>query len=73
MWLLPLFPSVAAFATRTFYRTTVSGGDIPREGPLLLAGNHPNSLLDPLFLAAVARRPVRFLAKAPLFSNPWTS
>lgn len=73
MWLLPLFPRVAAFATRTFYRTTITGGDIPRDGPLLLAGNHPNSLLDPLFLAAVARRPVRFLAKAPLFSNLWTS
>lgn len=73
MWLLPLFPRVAAFATRTFYRTTTSGGDIPRAGPLLLAANHPNSLLDPLFLAAVARRPVRFLAKAPLFSNMWTS
>jgi glycerol-3-phosphate O-acyltransferase/dihydroxyacetone phosphate acyltransferase len=73
MWLLPLFPRVAAFATRTFYRTTVTGGDIPLDGPLLLTGNHPNSLLDPLFLAAVARRPVRFLAKAPLFSNPWTA
>lgn len=73
MWLLPLFPRVAAFATRTFYRTTIAGGEIPRDGPLLLVGNHPNSLLDPLFLAAVARRPVRFLAKAPLFSNPWTS
>ncbi|MGI8619909.1 MAG: lysophospholipid acyltransferase family protein [Gemmatimonadaceae bacterium] len=68
-----MFPRVAAFATRTFYRTTVAGGDVPRHGPLLLVGNHPNSLLDPLFLAAVARRPVRFLAKAPLFSNPWTS
>ena len=73
MWLLPLFPRVAAFATGTFYRTTITGGDIPRDGPLLLVGNHPNSLLDPLFLAAVARRPVRFLAKAPLFSDPWTS
>lgn len=73
MWLMPLFPRVAAFATRTFYRVELSGGDIPRVGPVLLAGNHPNSLLDPLFLAAVARRPVRFLAKAPLFSNPWTS
>ena len=73
MWLLPLFPRVAAFATRTFYRTTIIGGDIPRDGPLLLVGNHPNSLLDPLFLAAAASRPVRFLAKAPLFSNPWTS
>lgn len=73
MWLLPLFSRLAAFATRTFYRTTVTGGVIPREGPLLLMGNHPNSMLDPLFLAAIARRPVRFLAKAPLFSNPWTS
>lgn len=73
MWLLPLFPRVAAFATKTFYRTTVVGGAIPREGPLLLVGNHPNSLLDPLFLASVAKRPVRFLAKAPLFSNPLTS
>lgn len=73
MWLLPLFPRVAALAARTFYRTTISGGEIPRDGPLLLVGNHPNSLLDPLFLAAVARRPVRFLAKAPLFSNPWTA
>lgn len=73
MWLLPLFPRVAAFATRTFYRTTITGGGIPRDGPLLLVGNHPNSLLDPLFLAAVARRPVRFLAKAPLFSNRWTA
>ena len=73
MWLLPLFPRVAGLATRTFYRTSVSGGEIPREGPLLLVGNHPNSLLDPLFLAAVAQRPVRFLAKAPLFSDPRTS
>ncbi|HUR92848.1 MAG TPA: lysophospholipid acyltransferase family protein [Gemmatimonadaceae bacterium] len=73
MWLLPLFPRVAAFATHTFYKTTVTGGTIPTEGPLVLVGNHPNSLLDPLFLVSVARRPVRFLAKAPLFSNPWTS
>ena len=73
MWFLPLFPGIAAFATRIFYRTTVVGGAIPREGPLLLVGNHPNSLLDPLFLASAAKRPVRFLAKAPLFSSPLTS
>lgn len=73
MWLLPLFPPVAGFATRIFYRVTISDGGVPADGPLLLVGNHPNSLLDPLFLAAVAGRPVRFLAKAPLFSNLWTA
>lgn len=73
MWLLPALPALASFAVKTFYRATVVGPPVPERGPLLLVGNHPNSLLDPLFLAAVARRPVRFLAKAPLFSNPWTS
>jgi 1-acyl-sn-glycerol-3-phosphate acyltransferase len=40
---------------------------VPSNGPVLLIANHPNSLLDPTLVAAVARRPVRFLAKAPLF------
>jgi 1-acyl-sn-glycerol-3-phosphate acyltransferase len=32
--------------------------------------NHPNSLVDPIFLLCLAPRPVSFLAKAPLFSLP---
>ena len=36
---------------------------------MLLVANHPNSLLDPAMVAVAARRPVRFLAKAPLFSD----
>ena len=31
--------------------------------------NHPNSLLDPTLVAASTDRPVRFLAKAPLFTD----
>jgi 1-acyl-sn-glycerol-3-phosphate acyltransferase len=36
---------------------------------VLLVANHPNSLLDPVLVQAVAGRPVRFLAKAPLFTD----
>lgn len=70
MWLLPVFSQVSSVAVRTFYRLTVAGGRVPRQGPVLLVANHPNSLMDPALVAAVAGRPVRFLAKAPLFTDP---
>ncbi|HUF65863.1 MAG TPA: 1-acyl-sn-glycerol-3-phosphate acyltransferase [Gemmatimonadaceae bacterium] len=43
---------------------------MPATGPVLLVANHPNSLLDPFLVTVAAQRPVRFLAKAPLFSDP---
>lgn len=70
MWLLPALSSVSAFATRLYYRFSVVGGDVPRTGPVLLVANHPNSLIDPAMVATTARRPVRFLAKASLFTHP---
>lgn len=70
MWLLPFFSQVASLAVRGFYRLRADGGRVPRSGPALLVANHPNSLLDPATVVAVAGRPVRFLAKAPLFSDP---
>lgn len=69
MWLSPLFPWVARVGAFTYYRMRSGGETVPRRGPVLLVANHPNSLLDPLLVAAVARRPVRFLAKAPLFAD----
>lgn len=70
MWLLPVLSAICSLAGRLFYRLSVDGSPVPREGPVLLVANHPNSLIDPLIVAAVAGRPVRFLAKAPLFSDP---
>lgn len=70
MWLLPLFSPIARLALGTFYRFRMSGAAVPAVGPVLLVANHPNSLLDPAALVAVADRPVRFLAKAPLFIDP---
>lgn len=70
MWLLPAFSAIGRIATRTYYRLRVEGFSVPDRGPILLVANHPNSLLDPALVAAAARRPVRFLAKAPLFKVP---
>ncbi|HJS75206.1 MAG TPA: 1-acyl-sn-glycerol-3-phosphate acyltransferase [Vicinamibacteria bacterium] len=43
---------------------------LPPTGPVLLAANHPNMLLDVLLLGASTRRTLHFLGKATLFGNP---
>src|SRR4026209_19314 len=57
---------------RVYYpHIEISGGErLPATGPLLLAANHQNSMMDPVMVGIVANRPVRFLAKAPLFEIP---
>ncbi|RYY20865.1 MAG: glycerol acyltransferase [Cytophagaceae bacterium] len=39
-------------------------------GPLMLCGNHPNTLMDPLVTAVQRREPIAFLAKSTFFKNP---
>jgi 1-acyl-sn-glycerol-3-phosphate acyltransferase len=43
---------------------------IPASGAVLFCANHPNSMLDPAIVGLVARRPVHFFVKAPLFDVP---
>jgi 1-acyl-sn-glycerol-3-phosphate acyltransferase len=69
MWLLPLFSSIAQLAARVYYRVRFAGPPVYPSGPALLVANHPNSLLDPTLVVASADRPVRFLTKAPLFTD----
>lgn len=62
---------VRALVKFYYPRIEVTGADrIPQSGPVLLAANHPNSLIDPVLLGIAARRPVRLMAKAPLFDIP---
>ena len=54
-----------------FPRIEVAGLErVPDRGPVMYAANHPNGLIDPLFLLCLSPRPVSFLAKAPLFKTP---
>jgi 1-acyl-sn-glycerol-3-phosphate acyltransferase len=43
---------------------------IPAGGPLVIAANHHNALVDAMLILAFAPRPVMPLAKAPLFAHP---
>lgn len=69
MWLLPVLSTIATLVSRTYFRLTRAGASVPPTGPVLLVANHPNSLLDPAMVSVAAQRPVRFLAKAPLFTD----
>jgi 1-acyl-sn-glycerol-3-phosphate acyltransferase len=63
--------AVRALAKFYYPRIEVTGSElIPRTGPVLLVANHPNSLIDAVLLGLAAQRPVRLMAKAPLFSIP---
>ena len=54
-----------------FQRIEVTGVEhVPRETPVIFVLNHPNALVDPVFLLCLAPRQISFLAKAPLFRMP---
>lgn len=57
-------------AARIFHRVSLRGPAIPGSGAVLLVANHHSSLMDPALLQVAAERPLRFLAKAPLFTDP---
>jgi 1-acyl-sn-glycerol-3-phosphate acyltransferase len=68
-----LYPTVNGLVTPLMnraYRIRRLGTDlVPASGPAVLAANH-ESVLDPLFLATVTPRPIRYLTRADLFRYP---
>ncbi len=61
---------ITGLAVDLFYRRRHIAGNVPRSGPVILVANHANALVDPIMVTRVAGRPVRFLAKEPLFHTP---
>ncbi|HEY5947022.1 MAG TPA: lysophospholipid acyltransferase family protein, partial [Kofleriaceae bacterium] len=57
--------------TRVFFRQVEVVGleHVPRTGPVLFAGNHPNSLIDPILIITTCGRKVHFAAKDALFKG----
>ncbi|CAN5743036.1 hypothetical protein BH11MYX3_BH11MYX3_05900 [soil metagenome] len=57
--------------TRVFFRQVEVAGleHVPAAGPVLFAGNHPNSLIDPILIITTCGRKVQFAAKDSLFKG----
>lgn len=68
----PILRPIFCATLRLFFRRVeVFGADrVPVRGPVIFVLNHPNALIDPLFLVCRAPRRVSFLAKEPLFRMP---
>ena len=67
-----LIVAIVRFALRIYFRhiEVVGLEHVPRDNPVIFVLNHPNALVDPVFLLCLAPRRVSFLAKAPLFRMP---
>ena len=59
---------VVGTAAGIFYQVDSHGPPLP-EGPVLVAVNHPNSLVDPLLVFRCSERLTRPLARSPLFDQ----
>ena len=63
----------AKFALRIYCRKIIinNAAALSKNGPLLIASNHPNSFLDAIILACLFKRPIYSLARGDSFKNKW--
>ena len=64
--------AILRFAIRLYFRRVEVAGleNVPLDSPVIFVQNHPNALVDPVFLLCLAPRRVSFLGKSTLFRMP---
>lgn len=66
---------IARYVLSWYYRRITMDGleNIPEEGPVILASNHPTAFIEPCILACYQPRKLWFLARGNLFKNKLVS
>jgi 1-acyl-sn-glycerol-3-phosphate acyltransferase len=49
---------------------SVGREQVPGQGPVIVAANHPSSILDSILLATQIHRPINYIARSGLFRFP---
>ncbi len=72
MTLYDLLTRGLALARELYFRDIQAVGmdNIPTEGPVIFAANHPNSIMDTVLLATQTPRRIHYMARSGLFKNP---
>lgn len=71
MWMYRILQGFLRIVTSVFFRNiaVIGSEHVPKEGAVIFAGNHPNSLMDPMLVIAYGGRIVHFAAKDILFRS----
>ena len=70
-WGYKLLSPVLSLAFRLYYSPHVFGkGNIPKEGAVVIAGNHKH-VFDQCLAAITTSRPINYMAKAEYFKGPF--
>lgn len=69
----PIITALLKVILRIFFRRVEVSGlkRVPKDKPVIFVLNHPNALVDPLFILCFAPRPVSLLGKSTLFKMPF--
>jgi len=66
-----LLKRIVTLGLRIFFKKIVISGEdnLVNHGPLIIVSNHPNTLMDPLIIAAVFKQQLGFIANASIFRH----